>query len=154
MLDLKKNIGTDTNVLGYALSYVYAPKVTDTVLLLGSDEAVAVWLNGTEIHRKAGFRSVGPDSDAVPCQLQAGWNTVLCKIGQNGWSLESLFAVHGRRWRSQIRYRSNRRIVSGPSTIPRNLLNPRISRILSNFLTYRKSNTPSVSIFMNSSLNL
>ena len=86
MLDLRKNIGFDTNVLGYALSYVYAPKVTDTVLLLGSDEAVAVWLNGTEIHRKAGFRSVGPDSDAVPCQLQAGWNTVLCKIGQNGWS--------------------------------------------------------------------
>ncbi len=86
MLDLRKNIGLDTNVVGYALSYVYAPKVTDTVLLLGSDEAVAVWLNGTEIHRKDGFRSVGPDSDAVPCELQAGWNVVLCKMGQNGWS--------------------------------------------------------------------
>ena len=86
MLDLRKNIGLDTNVVGYALSYVYAPKVTDTVLLLGSDEAVAVWLNGTEIHRKDGFRRVAPDSDAVPCQLQAGWNAVLCKIGQNGWS--------------------------------------------------------------------
>ncbi len=85
MLDLRKNIGLDTNVVGYALSYVYAPKVTDTVLLLGSDEAVAVWLNGTEIHRKDGFRSVGPDSAAVPCQLQAGWNIVLCKTGQNGW---------------------------------------------------------------------
>lgn len=85
MLDLRKNIGLGTNVVGYALSYVYAPKVTDTVLLLGSDEAVAVWLNGTEIHRKDGFRSVGPDSDAVPCQLQAGWNVVLCKTGQNGW---------------------------------------------------------------------
>ena len=85
MLDLRKNIGLDTNVVGYALSYVYAPKVTDTVLLLGSDEAVAVWLNGTEIHRKDGFRGVGPDSDTVPCQLQAGWNVVLCKTGQNGW---------------------------------------------------------------------
>ena len=85
MLDLRKNIGLDTNVVGYALSYIYAPKAMDTVLLLGSDEAVAVWLNGTEIHRKDGFRSVAPDSDALPCQLQAGWNVVLCKTGQNGW---------------------------------------------------------------------
>ena len=29
------------------------------------------------------------DSDIVPCELQAGWNEVLCKVGQSGggWGL-------------------------------------------------------------------
>ena len=85
MLDLQKNIGMNRNVVGYALAYVYAPEEMDTVLLLGSDEAVAVWLNGTEIHRKNVYRRVTPDVDTVPCQLQAGWNEVLCKVGQSGW---------------------------------------------------------------------
>ena len=88
VLDLLKHLGNEPLAVGYALCYVYAPKDMDTVLLLGSDDQVAVWLNGTEIHRLDANRPAVPDEDAVPCQLKAGWNEVLCKIGQNGWGWE------------------------------------------------------------------
>ncbi len=85
VLDLLKYLGNAPIAVGYALCYVYAPKDMETVLLLGSDDQVAVWLNGAEIHRLDANRPAVPDEDAVPCQLKAGWNEVLCKIGQNGW---------------------------------------------------------------------
>lgn len=87
-LDLLKHLGNEPLAVGYALCYVYAPKDMETVLLLGSDDQVAVWLNGSEIHRMEVNRPAVPDEDAVPCQLKAGWNEVLCKIGQNGWGWE------------------------------------------------------------------
>ena len=87
-LDLLKHLGNEPLAVGYALCYVYAPKDIETVLLLGSDDQVAVWLNGSEIHRLEVNRPAVPDEDAVPCQLKAGWNEVLCKIGQNGWGWE------------------------------------------------------------------
>ncbi|MCY4401322.1 MAG: hypothetical protein OXD54_01985 [Candidatus Poribacteria bacterium] len=86
MLDLRSNIGMNTNVVGYVVTYVYAPKVVDTAMLLGSDETVTVWLNGTEIHRKRVYRRITPDVDTIPCQLKAGWNEVVCSVEQNSWT--------------------------------------------------------------------
>ncbi len=86
MLNLRANIGMNMGVVGYAVTYVYAPKAMDTVLLLGSDETVAVWLNGTEIHRKRVYRRITPDADTIPCQLKSGRNEVLCRIEQNSWT--------------------------------------------------------------------
>lgn len=86
MLNLRTNIGMNTGVVGYAVTYVYAPKAMDTVLLLGSDETVTVWLNGTEIHKKRVYRRITPDADTIPCQLKAGWNEVVCSVEQNSWT--------------------------------------------------------------------
>ncbi len=86
MLDFRSNIGMMTGVVGYAVSYVYTPEDMDTVLLLGSDETVKVWLNGTEIHSKRIYRRITPDADRIPCQLKAGWNEVLCSVEQNSWT--------------------------------------------------------------------
>ena len=88
-LNLSINIGADPIAVGYALTHVYAPKAMKSVLMLGSDDAIAVWLNDTEIHRNNINRPAIPDEDVIPCQLEMGWNTVLCKIGQNGrgWGL-------------------------------------------------------------------
>ena len=86
MLDLRTNIGMNTDVVGYAVTYVYAPKAMDTVLLLGSDETVKVWLNGTEVHRKRVYRRITPDADTISCDLKAGWNEVLCSVEQNSWT--------------------------------------------------------------------
>ena len=93
-LDLIKNISADPIAVGYALVHVYAPKPMESVILLGSDDAIAVWLNNTEIHRNNVYRPAIPDEDVIRCQLKAGWNTVLCKIGQNGgfWGLFLRFA--------------------------------------------------------------
>ena len=85
-LDLRRNLDPNPRTVGYTLVYVHVPKATDTVMLIGSDDAIAVWLNGTEIHRKSINAGARADADAVPCQLKAGWNTVLCQKVDLGWS--------------------------------------------------------------------
>ena len=84
-LNLGTNLGFESSAVGYALVYVYAPKATDSVLLLGSDDGATVWLNGAEIYQIEANRPPIPDEDAVPCHLNVGWNEVLCKISQEGW---------------------------------------------------------------------
>ena len=86
MLDLRANIGMSTRVVGYAVTYVYAPKEMDTAMLIGSDETIKVWLNGKEIHRKRVYRRITRDADVIPCMLKAGWNEVLCSVEQNSWT--------------------------------------------------------------------
>ena len=85
-LDLRRDLSPIPMTVGYALVYVHAPKATDAVMLIGSDDEFAVWLNGTEIHRKRINAGATADADAVPCQLKAGWNTVLCQKVDLGWS--------------------------------------------------------------------
>ena len=85
-LDLRKDLSPTPLTVGYALVYVHAAKATDSVMLIGSDDEIAVWLNGTEIHRKSIDAGATADADAVPCQLKAGWNTVLCQKVDLGWS--------------------------------------------------------------------
>ncbi|MCG8625219.1 MAG: hypothetical protein MJE68_24880, partial [Proteobacteria bacterium] len=85
-LDLRRDLSPTPMTVGYTLVYVHAPKVTDSVMLIGSDDEIAVWLNGTEIHQKSINAGATADADAVPCQLKAGWNTVLCQKVDNGWS--------------------------------------------------------------------
>ena len=85
-LDLRKDLSPTPMTVGYTLVYVHAPKMTDSVMLIGSDDEIAVWLNGTEIHRKSIDAWATADADAIPCQLKAGWNTVLCQKIDRGWS--------------------------------------------------------------------
>jgi len=85
-LDLRKDLSPMPMTVGYTLVYIHAPKTTDSVMLIGSDDEIAVWLNGTEIHRKSIDAGATADADAVPCQLKAGWNTVLCQKVDLGWS--------------------------------------------------------------------
>ena len=85
-LDLRKDLSPTPMTIGYTLVYVHTPKTTDSVMLIGSDDEIAVWLNGTEIHRKRIDAGATADVDAVLCQLKAGWNTVLCQKVDLGWS--------------------------------------------------------------------
>jgi hypothetical protein len=80
--------------VAYALTYVYAPKTCNTALLAGSDDQVAIWINGAQVHRHNAARGAVPDEDVASCELRAGWNQVLCKVGQNGggWGLYLRFA--------------------------------------------------------------
>ena len=85
-LDLRRDLSPMPMTVGYTLVYIYTPKTTDSVMLIGSDDEIAVWLNGTEIHRKRIDAGATADADAVPCQLKTGWNTVLCQKIDLGWS--------------------------------------------------------------------
>ena len=85
-LDLRRDFSPTPRTVGYTLVYIHTPKATDSVMLIGSDDEIAVWLNGTEIHRKSIDAGATADADAVPCQLKAGWNTILCQKVDLGWS--------------------------------------------------------------------
>ncbi len=71
-------------VVVYALTYLHAPQDLDAVLAVGSDDGVAVWLNGREVHRLLIGRPYSPRQDRVPVRLQRGSNTLLLKICQGG----------------------------------------------------------------------
>jgi hypothetical protein len=70
-------------VVAYAFTYVYSPENQTLPLLLGSDDGVKVFLNGTEIHRVLTVRAAEPDQDNVPLRLVKGWNRLLLKIENN-----------------------------------------------------------------------
>jgi hypothetical protein len=70
--------------VAYAFTYLHSPEDLDAVLALGSDDGVAIWLNGAEIHRHPVGRPYAPKQDRVPMKLKKGINTLLIKINQ-GW---------------------------------------------------------------------
>ncbi len=58
-------------------------------LSLGSDDSIAVWLNGEQVHANNVVRAAAPDQDEVTLKLKAGKNRLLIKVGQVGgeWAL-------------------------------------------------------------------
>jgi hypothetical protein len=61
----------------------------DATLLVGSDDGVKIWANGTVVHRHEQARGVKIDEDQVPFRLLKGWNQLLFKVtqGNNAWGL-------------------------------------------------------------------
>ena len=47
---------------------------------LGSDDAIKVWFNGTEVAGEQSDRGVAPDQEKLVLQLKQGENTLLLKI--------------------------------------------------------------------------
>lgn len=84
LLDMAPSKDPQVNVVGYAVTYVNQPKaVNNATLYLGSDDAVAVWLNGKEIWRNRVLRSCVAGSDKIlNLPLKEGRNVLVFKIGQ------------------------------------------------------------------------
>ena len=72
------------NAVAYALSYLHAPENMEASLALGSDDGIAIWLNGEEIHRREIGRAYHAKEDRIPVRLKKGGNVLLLKIGQYG----------------------------------------------------------------------
>src|SRR5436190_17320216 len=68
----------------YVSFYLYrtieADRETPTVLYLGSDDALAVWVNGEKVLEYRGERAAVPDDDHVKVLLKKGINHVLLKV--------------------------------------------------------------------------
>lgn len=80
------------DAVAYAFTYLEAPEALDASLAIGSDDGVAVWLNGEEVHRNNIGRPYSSKQDRVPVKFKKGINTLLLKINQGGgdWG----FCVH------------------------------------------------------------
>ncbi len=98
-MDLIKIFGPHEKANAYASTEFTSAASGEMLFLLGSDDGVAMWLNGKEAHRNDAHRGVTPASDIVIAPVQQGRNTVLLKIenGGGGWGF-ILETVDARSW--------------------------------------------------------
>ena len=84
---LTELIKPNEQVVVYALGHVFSPGPVETYILLGSDDAVRIWLNDELVHSNPAYRGAYPDQDSVKVSLRKGWNKVLVKVlqGAGGW---------------------------------------------------------------------
>ncbi|MBF8295234.1 MAG: Alpha-mann mid protein [Bacteroidetes bacterium] len=75
--------GTRERCVVYAAFFVRSPERQPARLLVGSDDAIAVWCNGDQVHFADVVRGLVADNDTVAVNLRAGWNTILMKIANN-----------------------------------------------------------------------
>lgn len=83
-LDLHKMPDAGSNVTVYARCVLRVPQATKAMILVGSDDAVKVWLNGTQLEDVNVPRAYKAYDDKLPVELKQGDNELLCKIGQGG----------------------------------------------------------------------
>ena len=84
---LENRIDPPENAIVYGYVNVYSPEDQNTVLLVGSDDGIRVWLNEDLLHTNPAYRGAYPDQDQIPVTLNKGWNKLLIKIlqGSGGW---------------------------------------------------------------------
>jgi putative membrane-bound dehydrogenase-like protein len=78
--ELLKNKGM---VCAYAYAEIDSSAAADAKLFSGSDDQLAIWLNGTKLHDVSGSRGFNPDADEVLLKLKPGPNSLFVKIGNN-----------------------------------------------------------------------
>ncbi len=90
IVDLTSLGGTrkgDKNTYAFAFCELDWDVDGPVTLKCGSDDQVAIWINGRLVHSKLQPRGVRLDDDVVPATLRAGTNRILVKVGQigGGW---------------------------------------------------------------------
>lgn len=81
-VDLQAALSANLYVLGYALTYVVAPKDMTGQLRLGSDDGIKAWVNGTLVLNNHVHRIAALDQNIVAISLKKGINTILLKVDQ------------------------------------------------------------------------
>ena len=83
--DMLKDSIRDGTIYGF-LS-LYSPREQATMIYVGSEDSVKVWLNGVLVHQIIDWRSPDDYTDAVPVTLKPGRNVLLVAVailGNNG----------------------------------------------------------------------
>lgn len=86
-VDLGAALGQTDWALAYAVVEVQSGCEREVILRCGSDDAIAVWVNGQRVHFQQLGRAYTPDSDRFLARLKSGRNRIVVKI-QNytaGW---------------------------------------------------------------------
>ena len=75
------------NVVGYAVTYILADDQMGLTLSLGTNDQGKAWLNGKEVFKFDGERTLEKDTDRMPVTLVKGQNVLVLKIGNvvNNW---------------------------------------------------------------------
>lgn len=81
-VDLIAAFGQHAHAIAYAHTVVRSAGERPVELVIGSDDGIEVWLNGTSVVRDASWREFHADAHRVRATLRAGENHLLVKIGQ------------------------------------------------------------------------
>ena len=112
IVDLKKFKSSDFCVI-YLYHEIDAPEAVELPLSLGSDDSIAVFLNGQRIAEDNAARPAAPDQDETTLKLRKGKNQLLIKVGnlQGDWQV---YVRRGCRPPGRRRFSSNS-IVTFPN---------------------------------------
>ncbi len=104
---LENRITPSERGIVYGLVYVYSSDKRKSLMLVGSDDGVRVWLNDTQVHTNPAYRGAYPDQDRISVTLNEGWNKLLIKVlqGGGGWGYYVRFVDP----EGQIRWSTERR---------------------------------------------
>jgi putative heme-binding domain-containing protein len=95
-VNLAQVFHNDGMVCAYAFTEIESPAEADARLLCGSDDEIAVWLNGVKVHDSGVVsRSFGEDQDQAKLHFVAGRNALLVKIGNLGSAWEFAVRIPG-----------------------------------------------------------
>jgi CubicO group peptidase (beta-lactamase class C family) len=72
--------GNSDYVYSYALAEIIAAEPSNSLIGLGSDDGIKMWVNGKEVHRNFIDRGITVDDDIVEISLNKGSNQILLKI--------------------------------------------------------------------------
>ncbi len=87
--------GSDTPSATYLYRVINAPAPVTIKVGLGSDDGLAVWLNGTQVIARDVPRLVAQDSDSVELPLTAGENRLLFKVFNHAGGCGFYFSLLG-----------------------------------------------------------
>jgi HEAT repeat protein len=82
IVDLEDVIEPKDHCTAYAHARIDGGPGGKARLRVGSDDGVAIWLNGERVHQNFTFRGVRVDEDEVAVVLHAGVNELLVKVNQ------------------------------------------------------------------------
>ncbi|MHB9130985.1 MAG: hypothetical protein ACYDBB_07835 [Armatimonadota bacterium] len=88
-VDLLKVVTPNKAVCAFAYTKITADRDRNVVLYTGSDEYMAIWVNGVKVFANPFYRASLKDQDKCPVTLKKGENTILIKLahGWEGWNL-------------------------------------------------------------------
>jgi len=86
-VDLNQHFGPQENCLAYGYAEVQSVHARESELLIGSDDGVAVWINGKLVHENDLRRPYRFGDDTIAVHLDSGLNRILVKVSQHagGW---------------------------------------------------------------------
>lgn len=87
IIDLGRAVGNYSYATAYAFGVLRSDVAGDAKIYLGSDEGVAVWINGEHVHHNPVSRGLTFDEDVFEVNLRAGDNLCLIKVSETilGW---------------------------------------------------------------------
>ena len=88
-----ESITHDDDRAAYAYAEVTSPAERKAQMVVGSDDTLTVWVNGTQVYDFADRRGFSPDQDRFDVTLRAGTNRILVRCGNRGGPWQFSVAV-------------------------------------------------------------